>query len=87
MGLEVASDKHNELEEALERYGTAHPDAADTVDGVRHWWLGDPALSRDDVEAALEALVTRGLLDARRLPGGIVIYFNRAARDPRSSRP
>jgi len=78
VGLAVPSDSHNELEEVLERYCATHPNAADTVDGVRHWWLGDPAISLDDVEAALEALVKRGLLDVRRLPGGIVIYFNRA---------
>jgi phage host-nuclease inhibitor protein Gam len=74
----VSSDSHSELEDALERYCSVHPNAADTVDGVRRWWLRDPAVALDDVEAALEALVKRGLLDVRRLPGGIVIYFNRA---------
>jgi phage host-nuclease inhibitor protein Gam len=80
----MSNDSHSELEDALERYCAAHPNAADTVDGVRRWWLRDPAIALDDVEAALEALVKRGLLDVRRLPGGIVIYFNRAARDGRS---
>jgi hypothetical protein len=74
----------SELEQALEHYCAAHPNAADTVDGARRWWLGDPAIALDDVEAALEALVTRGLLDVRRLPDGSAIYFNRAARDHRS---
>jgi phage host-nuclease inhibitor protein Gam len=80
----VPSESHSQLEEALERYCAAHPNAADTVDGVRRWWLGDPAIALDDVEAALEALVKRGLLDTRRLPDGSVVYFNRAARDGRS---
>lgn len=68
------AESNRELEQLLERYLAAHPNAADTVDGVRRWWLGDPAIAPDDVEAALEALVTRGLLDKRRLPDGAAIY-------------
>jgi hypothetical protein len=68
----------------LERYCAAHPNGADTVDGVRRWWLGDPAIPFGDVEAALEALVKRGVLDVRPLHGGLAVYFIRAARDPRS---
>jgi phage host-nuclease inhibitor protein Gam len=79
----VSPRNHNELEEALRRYCTAHPNAADSVDGVRRWWLADPAIPLADVEAALEALVKRGMLAVRRLPDGTAVYFNRAARDPR----
>lgn len=73
----VASDDQSDLEERLARYCDARPDAADNVDGVRRWWLGDPAIPIADVEAALEALVKRGLLDVRRLPGGAAIYKSR----------
>jgi len=73
----VQSDDHSDLEERLARYCEAHPHAADSVDGVRRWWLADPSIPFADVEAALEALVKRGILDVRRLPGGVAIYMNR----------
>ncbi|MEJ7598213.1 MAG: hypothetical protein WKG01_09915 [Kofleriaceae bacterium] len=77
----MSRNDDSELADALVRYCTAHPCAADTVDGVRRWWLGDPAIPLADVETALEALVKRGLLDVRSLPGGVIIYFNRSERD------
>jgi len=81
VGLALSARSYSELEDALEQYCTAHPNAADSVDGVRRWWLADPAIPLADVEAALEALVKRGMLDVRRLPDGSAVYFNRAARD------
>ena len=73
----VASDDPRDLEAALARYCEEHPHAADTIDGVRRWWLADPAIPIADVEAALEALVKRGTLDVRRVPGSAAIYMNR----------
>jgi hypothetical protein len=76
-GVAVPSNDQNDLEERLERYCEAHPHAADNIDGVRRWWLADPAIPIADVEAALEALVKRGTLDVRRLPGSGAIYMSR----------
>jgi len=59
----------------LERYCAAHPHAADTADGARRWWLADPTLFLDEVELALEALVSRGVLATRVLPDGVAFYF------------
>ncbi|MEP6859887.1 MAG: hypothetical protein ABJE66_04665 [Deltaproteobacteria bacterium] len=73
----MASNDQTDLEERLARYCEAHPHAADNIDGVRRWWLADPAIPLGDVEAALEALVKRGTLDVRRVPGSIAIYMNR----------
>jgi phage host-nuclease inhibitor protein Gam len=73
----VASNEQSDLEDRLARYCEAHPHAADNIDGVRRWWLADPAIPIADVEAALEALVERGTLDVRRLPGSVAIYMNR----------
>jgi len=80
----VPRARHSDLEQALERYCADHPNAADSVDGVRRWWLADPAIPIVDVEAALDALVDRGMLDVRRLPDGTRVYFNRASRAPRN---
>lgn len=75
--------RRSDVELALERYRVDHPDAADSVDGVRRWWLADPAIPLSDVEDALAALVERGMLDVRRLPDGVEVYFNRTSRAPR----
>lgn len=80
MGSILAKQPHSSLEEALDAYCAGHPNAADTVEGVRRWWLADPAIPLADVEAALGALVERGMLDVRRLPDGTALYFNRASR-------
>lgn len=59
----------------LEQYVSLHPTAADTVDGIARWWLGaqgQPVLIH--VEAALELLVARGVLDRSVLPDRRVIY-------------
>ena len=74
----------SDLELALEHYCADHPNAADSVEGVRRWWLADPAIPLSDVEAALASLVERGLLDVRRLPDGTDVYFNRASWAPRN---
>lgn len=69
-----------ELQQRIRRYCADHVNAADTVDGVRRYWLGDPALAADDVGAALSALVAAGSLDRRLLPDGTAIYFALPAR-------
>jgi hypothetical protein len=59
----------------LEHYISLHPTAADTVGGIARWWLTlleQPALDR--VEAAVDVLVSRGLLNRHRLPDGNLIY-------------
>jgi hypothetical protein len=45
--------------QSIARYLHDHPDAADTVEGVHHVWIGDPALSSslDITQAALELLL------------------------------
>ena len=77
----MPSQSHSisDLELAITRYCAAHAKAADTVDGVRTWWLAAPACPLADVEAALVALVARGVLAVRRLADGTAIYFCRAS--------
>jgi hypothetical protein len=63
----------------LEHYISLHPTAADTVGGIARWWLELPDLDR--VDAAVDALVSRGLLNRHRLPDGNFIYAS-ATRAP-----
>jgi len=53
--------RRKRLEDEIVRYLRSHPQAADTVDGVVHWWLPRQRLeeARDAIEGALEALVAR----------------------------
>lgn len=66
------------LQREIQRYCAQHRNAADTVEGVRRWWISDSSCPLDDVEQALEGLVQTGVLARRTLPDGNVIYFLRA---------
>ena len=58
------------------RYLHKHPDAADSVDGVRQWWLSTESAGTSVavVSAALERLELRGVIKLRVLPDGTRIY-------------
>lgn len=66
------------IESGIRRYCAAHPKAADTVEGVRRWWLADLACSLEEVEQALATLVDKGELVERNLADGRVLYFRRS---------
>ena len=60
---------------AIMAYLCAHPLAADSADGVRHWWIGARVgLSVAEVESALNLLVERRLLRSLRLMDGTQLY-------------
>ena len=68
----------------IEGYLAEHPDAADTLAGICHWWLaGVPEFA---VQKALDDLVRRGTLKRQDVPGGAAVYSRasggRAARRP-----
>lgn len=66
--------------ETILAYLDEHPDAADTVDGIRQWWLpGGADQSTADVQAALDLLVGRGLI-ARVEQAGIPPVYRRTLR-------
>lgn len=65
------------LVDEITRYLKAHPNAADTLEGVRKWWLGDLGrtgpVSR--VQLALDQLMANGLLERRDIAGGQRLYM------------
>jgi hypothetical protein len=69
--------------DAIHRYFTAHPDAADSAEGVARWWLPSMniAASVPEVEAALEQLLTLGFVRKRTLTDGRVIYRAASSRN------
>lgn len=83
--IEWSSDS-GEVERAVMGYLGAHPDAADTLDGIVDWWLPQQRYEteRRRIDAALRTLVARGLLRRSGLPGGTELY---ALNDVRNTPP
>jgi hypothetical protein len=67
---------------AIERYLDQRPEASDTVDGIRQWWLPDHRdhATRCRVQAALDRLVGRGVVRVLRTAGGGVVYGRARSR-------
>jgi hypothetical protein len=70
----------DEVVEEITAYVQAHPGAGDTLAGVMGWWV--PSRSAEIVEAALDLLVSRGILCTRTLPSGEPYYFGAVAEAP-----
>lgn len=66
----------SQLQNAINRYLVKHPFAADTIEGVCHWWLMGSGINapRDKVSAALDKLVQAGLIEKSDMPDGREIY-------------
>ena len=65
-----------EIATRIERYLDAHPHAADSVEGIAHWWLTRQRYEEavQLVEQALEILVRAGTVAPRRLHDGQMVY-------------
>lgn len=68
------SEQIDSTVQAITAYLRAHPNATDTLQGVRDWWLTDAARSwrLDVIQAALDRLVDSGAIEERPIPGGVV---------------
>ncbi|KFN42195.1 hypothetical protein N789_14505 [Arenimonas oryziterrae DSM 21050 = YC6267] len=64
------------LREALRHYLARHPDAADSAEGIRRWWLPAAFQSVPDakLQQALEHLVAAGEMQVHALPDGTELY-------------
>jgi hypothetical protein len=58
----------------IERYLEAHPNASDTLQGVRDWWLAGTVkrFALEDIQRALDLLVESGVIEPRSIPGGVL---------------
>src|SRR5687767_13198439 len=63
-------------------YLESHPTAADSLDGIVNWWLPRQrfAEARERIQASLDELIQRGLVDRVRLADGTVLYSKAAPR-------
>lgn len=65
--------------EALHGYLRTHRQAADTLEGIKDWWLpreGLPGARPEVLQRALENLVDRGELGRVESANGLVLYVN-----------
>ena len=82
---DTQSGSPGEVERAVMGYLRAHPEAADTLEGIVDWWLPQQRYEteRARIETALRALVDCGLLRRSGLPGGTELYaLNDAPTSP-----
>ena len=73
------SERQRRVAVQILEYLVAHPDAKDTLDGVRHWWLaGGDTVTVDDVRAATADLLARGFIGSWEGSAGLPIFGNGA---------
>ncbi len=68
------SDANAAALECLMQYGWEHPRAADTLEGICQWWLGEASFSPQQVEAALQVLTKKGVMESVQAADGRVRY-------------
>lgn len=69
--------------EGIKRYLDKCPDAADTLEGIIHWWLLRERyeLTRARVEKSIKQLLEDGEIEQSTLRGGRIIYRKAKDRD------
>ena len=75
------ADMITEIQESVLGYLSEHPGAADSVDGIRNWWLYQrmARASVERVQRALDELEANGAIERATLHDGSVLY-RRTAR-------
>jgi hypothetical protein len=73
----------NPLHDALRSYLSRFPDAADSPEGIRQWWLTKDLRTAPlvKVREALKDLVASGEMESRILPDGTELYARSKATD------
>lgn len=82
----TTSDQIEKIANEITRYLQQHQFAADTMEGICHWWITKQHIEEDQkcVLAALEYLIQHEQLIYRHLPDGSVLYFGTTNKDPES---
>lgn len=57
----------------LSQYLCQHPEACDAPDGIARWWVAEP-LPASDVQAALDWMAARGVVEALHAADGRLRY-------------
>jgi hypothetical protein len=72
----IADEQIEKIASEITRYLQQHQFAADTLEGICHWWITRQRIEEDKkrVLAALEYLVDNKQLNCRQLPDGTILY-------------
>ena len=70
------------IAEEIAQYLEHHPDAADTLNGIKEWWLFRQRLdeSLDGVSRAVEYLLQEGRIERRQSSDGTTLFVRRGTR-------
>jgi len=70
-------DALSEIQSEVLGYLQEHPNAADTAEGIRQWWLLKrlARYSQEKVQCALDELRTRHLIESYRLHNGHEVFL------------
>lgn len=65
---------------ALRRHLESYPDAADSLEGIRQWWLPESlrVAPHELLHEAVEVLVAEGEMRRKPLPDGSTLYMGSA---------
>lgn len=78
--MSAGATRTNPLCEALKHYLARHPDAADSPEGIRQWWLPEElrATPLELIRQAMQDLVASGDMRCSTLPDGTELYAHAA---------
>lgn len=64
------------ISEELMHYLTTHKNAADTFEGLAHWWIARQRIVEEEkkVRDAIISLCKQGIIIEKNLPGGAIVY-------------
>lgn len=85
----IKDEQLEKVAEEIMRYLQQHQFAADTLEGISHWWITRQRIEEDKqrVLAAVEYLLERKQLHCRQLADGSVLYSGATNADPKSNEP
>lgn len=71
-----------QIAEAIRRYLSDHPKAADTVEGIAGWWLVAERYqpTQEEVQQALDDLVAKGMVIRKEVLNGRVVYSGKGPK-------
>ena len=69
-------DDIQEIAQLILQYLENHKEAADTIEGIRYWWVARQRLIEEEqkINEAVAYLCQQGNLSKHKLPGGAEIY-------------
>lgn len=72
----IPSEQIEKIADEITRYLQQHQFAADTLEGICHWWIARQRIEEDKkhVQEALEYLLKNQQVSCRRLPDGSLLY-------------